>query len=252
MARDPAFEVVLTGETEPGETLLVGMAGLGVAGLTATDYLVTHIENTQIGHVRTRNLPDITPFTDGRPRHPIRLYSAPDSNVTVLISEVFLPPMVADPLADTVLDWANTQGIGEITVLYGAPFPHSEEEHRVFHVATDGYRAAHFPTEEPDIGPLAGGFFDGVISELVVRSLDGDAPPTGVLITPTHLPGPDFDAALRLLDALEPVYGIEVTEVELERRAEEMRQYYEELAGRMQAMQEARQEEEYSSDRMFM
>jgi uncharacterized protein len=252
MARDPAFEIVLTGETEPGETLLVGMAGLGVAGLTATDYLVTNIENNQIGHVRTRNLPDITPFTEGRPRHPIRLYSAPDSNVTVLISEVFLPPPVADPLTDAVLDWVETHGIGEITVLYGAPFPHSEEEHRVFHVATDEYRTAHFPTEEPEIGPLPGGFFDGVVAELVVRSLDGEAPPTGVLVTPTHLPGPDFEAALRLLDALEPVYGIEVTEVELQRRAEEMRQYYEDLVGRMQAMQEAGREEEYSSDRMFM
>jgi uncharacterized protein len=252
MARDPAFEVTLTREAELGEKLLVGTAGLGVAGLTATDHLVTHLETTQVGHLRTRNLPDITPFTDGQPRHPIRLYSAPDADVTVLVSELFLPTWVADPLTDAVLEWADTHGVAEITVLYGAPFPHSEAEHLVFHVGTEDYRAEHFPDEEPDVGPLAGGFFDGVIAEFLVRSLDDRAPPTGVLITPTHLPGPDFDAALRLLDALEPVYGIHVDEEELQERAEEMRQYYEELAQRMQAFQERPEEGEYSGDRMFM
>ena len=255
MAREPSFEVALTEDTEPGEKLLIGMAGVGVAGLTATDYLVTHIETNQIGHVKTENLPDITPFTEGVPRHPIRLYSATDSDVTVLISEVFLPVWVADPLTDALVGWADGHGIEEITVLYGAPFPHSEEEHLVFHVSTEGYRTEHFPEEGANIGPLAGGFFDGVIGELMVRSLDNEAPPTGVLITPTHLPGPDFDAALRLLDTLEPVYGIEVDEAELQERAEEMKQYYKELAQRMQALQEeaqAQEGQEYPSNRMFM
>lgn len=253
MAREPSFEVTLTEDTEPGEKLLLGMAGVGVAGLTATDYLVTHIETNQIGHVTTQNLPDITPFTEGTPRHPIRLYSATGSDITVLISEVFLPVWVADPLADALLDWTARNGIGEITVLHGAPFPHSEEEHLVFHVSTADYRAEHFPDGETAIDPLAGGFFDGVISELLVRSLGDNAPPTGVLITPTHLPGPDLDAALRLLDALEPTYGIEVDEGELQDRADEMREYYDELVQRMQALQDtAREDQEYPGDRMYM
>ncbi|WP_254839744.1 proteasome assembly chaperone family protein [Natronomonas marina] len=255
MAQEPSFEVALTEDTVQGGKLLVGMAGVGVAGLTATDYVVTHAETNQIGHVKTQNLPDITPFTEGQPRHPIRLYDAIDVDVTVLISEVFLPVWVADPLTDAVLEWTDGHGIEEITILYGAPFPHSEDEHLVFHVGTEAYRAEHFPSEEPDIGPLAGGFFDGVIGELLIRSLDGEAPPTGALITPTHLPGPDFDAAIRLLDTLEPVYGIEVDEAELQERAEQMEQYYEELAQRMQALQDgaqAQEGQEYPNNRMYM
>lgn len=253
MPSEPAFEVRETGETRPGETLLVGTAGLGVAGLTAADYLVTNVETTQVGHVRSRGLPDITPFSEGQPRHPIRLYSTADSDVTVLISELFLPVAVAELWADAVLDWAAKRSISEVTALHGAPFPHEPEEHVVFHVATDEYRERHFAGEDaPDIGPLAGGFFDGILGELLTRSLDGDAPPTGVLVTPTHLPGPDFDAALRLLDALGPVCGVEIDEQELRERAAEMKQYYEDLAERMQTMREEQATEDYPSDRMYM
>jgi uncharacterized protein len=256
MSEAPAFEVVTTSETSPGERLVVGMAGLGVAGLTAVDYLVSHVETEQIGHVRTRNLPDITPFSEGRPRHPVRLYSAPESDVTVLVCEVFLPVPVADPLADALLAWVDRAAVREVTVLQGSPFPHREEEHVVFHVGTGDYREAHFRTDgAPDIAPLPGGFFDGVVGELLVRALDGEAPPTGVLVTPTHLPGPDLDAAIRLLDALEPVCGIAVDEADLRERAAEMERYFEELAERMQGMQEADlggEATDYPANRMFM
>jgi uncharacterized protein len=255
MPADPSFTVELTSETAPGERLLVGMAGVGVAGLTAADYLVDNVETEQIGHVRTRNLPDITPFTNGEPRHPIRLYSATGSDVTVLISEVFLPTWVADPLTDALLGWAEGHGVEEVTVLHGTPFPHREEEHLVYHVATDAYRERHFSEDGPGFEPLPGGFFDGVIGELLVRTLDGDGPATGVLVTPTHPPGPDLDAALRLLDALEPVCGIEVDEAELRDRAEEMERYFSDLAERMQAMQEAEsttEGQDYPANRMFM
>ncbi|MFC7177161.1 PAC2 family protein [Halosegnis marinus] len=103
--------------------------------------------------------------------------------------------------------------------------------------------------------PPCRGFFDGVVGELLARSLDGDAPPAGVLVTPTHLPGPDFDAALRLLDALEPVYGIEVDESALRERAAETKQYYADLAERMAALQEGTSGgdgREYPGDRMYM
>jgi len=254
MPGEPSFEVVQTDETEPGTSLLLGMAGIGVAGLTATDYLVSHVETNQIGHVRTRNLPDITPFSDGVPRHPMRLYGTAASDVTVLISEVFPPVGIADPFSDAILEWASANDIREITALYGAPFPHSETEHVVFRVCTPDYLEERFP-EDSDIDPLAGGFFDGVLGELMLRSLDGEAPPMGALVTPTHLPGPDLEAALRLIGALESVYGITVAEEELRERSREMQQYYEELTKRMQALQEgARAGEglEYPDDRMYM
>lgn len=242
-------------EADLDDTLIVGMAELGVGGLTAVDHCVTHLDSTLVGHVRSRNLPDLTPFSEGVPRQPMRLYSLDGTDVSVLISEVFLPVWVAEPLADALIETATEQDVEEITVLNGSQFPHRETEHAVYHVATDEYRERHFEADDPELPPMAGGFFDGVISEVLVRGLEGEAPPVGVLITPTHPPGPDLDAALRFLDALETIYDLEVDETELRDRAEEMKRHYEELAQRMQALSEGEpgyRSRDFPEDRMYM
>ncbi len=253
MPGEPAFEMVLEGDLDGA--LVVGMAELGVGELTTVDYCATNMESTPIGHVRSRNLPDLTPFSDGVPRQPMRLYSLDGTGVSVLVSEVFLPVWVAEPLADALIETATDQGVEEITVLNGSQFPHRESEHAVYHVATDEYRDRHFGGEDPELPPMAGGFFDGVISELLVRGLEGEAPSVGVLVTPTHPPGPDLDAALRFLDALETIYGLEVDETELRERAAETKRYYEELAQRMQALREEETPylgRDFPEDRMYM
>jgi uncharacterized protein len=248
---EPSFELRSEPEAEPGDTLLVGTANLGLAGLTALDYLVSHSHTERIGHVHTRKLPDITPFTEGEPRRPMRLYTAPDSRITVLLSEVFVPVGAGEPFADAVATWAGEHGIAEVGVLHGVPFPHGPDEHVVFHVSTPGFRERRL---DDTVEPLSGGFFDGLVGELLVRGLDGAAPPTGVLVTPTHPPGPDFDGAFRFLDALERLYGLAVDETELRTRSEETRRYFQELADRMRAVEEAEGagRRDRPEDRMYM
>ncbi|WP_430505729.1 proteasome assembly chaperone family protein [Haloparvum sp. PAK95] len=295
----PTLDVEITAQAPLGDVLVVGVADPGVAGLSATDHLVSALETTQVGHVSTRHLPDLTPFSEGRPRHPIRLYTAPAADLTILVGEVFLPVGIADQFADALTEWVATTGIDEITVVHGAPFQHAETDHVVSHVATDEYRARHFDSDGTAVGddaaeagasghedaeagtsgedvpgedtpgddtpgddapgqeipPLSGGFFDGVLGELLVRGMEGDLPPVGVLVTPSHPPGPDLDGALRLLGSLRTVYGVDVDETDLRRRADEMRQYYRELSERMQSLrdgEEGRRGEEYPHDRMYM
>lgn len=248
---EPSFDVVTPVDVPAGGSLLVGVADVGVAGLTAADYLVAQSDATEVGYVRSHGLPDITPFSDGVPRHPIRIYRLPESDLTVLLSEAFVPADVTDALADALSGWIERRAHEDVTVLFGAPFPHSEEEHVLFRVTTDGYDARH----DDAIDPLAGGYFDGIVGELMTRSLVNELPPAGVLVTPTHLPGPDIDAALRLLDGAERVHGVSVDESELEARADEMHQYYADLAQRVQALRNADQPyppEENPDDRMFM
>lgn len=246
-----SFEIRTDPAADVGDTLVIGAANPGLAGLTAIDYLVTHTHTEQVGHVATRNLPDITPFTDGVPRHPMRMYTAAGSAVSILISETPVPVMAGDPLADAVEAWVTEHEIEEVGIVHGVPFPHRPDEHVVFHVGTDGFRERRIG--DSDIGPLAGGFLDGVVGELVLRSLDGRLPPTGALITPTHPPGPDFDGAFRILDAIGSLYGLEVDETELRARSEEVKRYFEELADRMQSLEQGDiGSRDYPEDRMFM
>jgi len=133
----PAFEFDVAPDAVAGSRLVVGTASPGMVGLSAVDYLVTHADTTQIGQVTARGLPDVTPFSDGTPRYPSRLYSVADVDVTVLLSEVFLPVGVGEPFVDALVDFTDGHGIEEVTVVYGVPFPPGPDEHAAFYVATE-------------------------------------------------------------------------------------------------------------------
>lgn len=253
MAREPEFEVVTGSETTLSETLLIGVTDFGVAGLTAVDYLTSEHDMDQVGHVQSRNVPDITPFTDGKPRRPIRLYDDPDENVSVLLSEVFLPVWSAEYVAHALFEWLPSTAVSELAIPFGAPLPHTEEEHLVTGVGTDDFPDRRFA--DADVEPLTGGFFDGIVGELVSRGMNDDAVPVGVFVTPAHYPGPDFDAAIRLLDGLEPAYDITIDLTELRERSLEMKRHYQEIADRLQSLQQDEvplQSRDFPEDRMFM
>ena len=237
----PAFDVTHT--ESPGEALLCGLSEYGLAGLTAANYLVERLDLAEVGHVSTAELPTITPFEEGRPRHHTRLFSREDCPVTVLVGELFVPPAAAVPFADAICDWAAEE-VDELVVLSGVPIAHGPDDHRAFYVATDGYRERRLA--DRDVPAMAGGFLDGVNAAVTRLGLDTDLE-TCVFATPAHAQTPDVDAALRLLDAVTTVYDLEVDTEPLEAYAQRVQRYYAELADRME-----NQEERSSDDRMYM
>ncbi|USZ68188.1 PAC2 family protein [Halorussus salilacus] len=234
---------------EPQETLLAGFSQFGLAGLTAVDFLVDQLDFEETGHVTADQLPAITPFENGRPRHHTRLFSHADRELTVLVGELFVPVWAAKPFSDAVLDWTETNDVEEIAVLNGITMPHAPEEHQVFYVATDDYRERRLAdagagTEVP---PMGRGFLDGVNAELVARGMRSSLR-TAVFVTPVHAQAPDVDAAIRLLETVEQVYGLDVDTEPLEAFAAEVREYYEELSNRLSERADA----EMPEDRMYM
>ncbi|MWG36052.1 proteasome assembly chaperone family protein [Halomarina oriensis] len=237
----PTFDV--TDTESSADALVCGFSEYGLAGLTAANYLVEHLDLSEVGHVTTAELPTITPFEDGRPRHHTRLFAGDDAPVTVLVGELFVPPAAAAPFADAISAWA-TDTVDELVVLSGVPIAHGPEDHRAFSVATDGYRDRRLA--DTDIAPMGGGFLDGVNAAVTRLGLDTDLE-TCVLATPAHGQTPDVDAALRLLDAVTTVYGLDVDTEPLETYADRVQRYYTELADRME-----RRDERSSDDRMYM
>ena len=252
MASRHEFDVDSDAPSDAGNTLIFGQSHLGMAGVTAVDYLVRHLDSTKIGNISPTELPAITPFEEGVPRHHSRLYSLDGTDMLVLVGELFVPVPAARAYTDAVMEWARDRQIEEVAALHGVPFPHGPEEHDVFHVATPAYRERRLAGDR--FKPLKGGFLDGVLGEFLQRSLDDDALETGVYVTPTHPPGPDVEAALKLLDALERIYGVDVDETELRELGEELKQYYEQLAQRMNQAQgdESLSSHDYPEDRMYM
>ncbi len=233
-------------EGQPSKTLVVGMSEFGLAGLTAVDFLVQHLGLEETGHVKTDDLPSITPFEDGRPRHHTRLFSSDEHDLTVLAGELFVPLGAVRPFADAVMDWTERNGVDEIVVLSGIVAPHGPDQHGVYYVATDDYR----PRVEDELEAMGGGFLEGVHADLVARGIDTSLS-VGVLVTPVHPPAQDVEAALRLIHAFEDVYDVEIDTAPLEEYARELRQHYEHLADRME-MFEKESRRRISEDRAYM
>lgn len=235
-------------DSEPTETLLCGFSEFGLAGLTAVDYLTTQLDLEQVGHIAVEQLPAITPFENGTPRHHTRLFSRDGFDLTVLVGELFVPPFAAGPFAESILDWTASEGVSEVVLVSGVPIAHGPDDHRAFYIASPDYQAEH-DLSSTDVSPMAGGFLDGVNGAITSRGIDSPLR-TCVLTTPAHAQTPDVEAALRLLGAVETVYDFDIDTGPLEEFAAEISNHYEELAQRMEA-----QQEELGSpvdDRMFM
>jgi len=238
----PRFSV--THESDPSETLVAGFSSFGLAGLTATDYLIKNLDLEQTGFVRAEGLPSITPFAKGRPRHPIRLYSADDLDVTVLVAEQFVPPALGERLAEAILDWTESAGVSEIAVLSGVPIPHGPDAHRTFYVATDDYRERRL--DDGTVPPMESGFLDGTNASLLERGIDSPLG-VGVFVTPVHAQAPDADAAVRLVDTIDETYDLGVDSDPLVSFAADVRRHYEDLAEQIED-----REPDGTYDRMYM
>jgi uncharacterized protein len=91
------------------------------------------------------------------------------------------------------------------------------------------------------------GYLDGVPATLLSDGMDS-ALRVGVFVTPVHERAPDVEAALRLIETLDAVYGIGIDTDPLAAFAADVQQYYADLAARLDQVPEEQQPE----DRMYM
>jgi uncharacterized protein len=247
MSGDHAAESTfhISDRSAPSTTVVAGFSAFGLAGLTAVNYLVDHLDLEETGHVTADSLPAITPFEDGRPRHHSRFFSRPDLELTVFVNELFLPTSVAGPFADALLDWTDEHDVTEVVVLSGVSYAHGPDEHAAFYVASDDYRNRRL--DGVDIAPMGRGFLDGVNAALMHRGIESSLR-TAVFITPVHAQVPDVPAAIRLIEAFDRVYDLGIDAGPLEEFAQTIEQYYRDLAARLSEVDDRQLPE----DRMYM
>lgn len=227
------------------EPVVAGFSEFGLAGLTTVDYLADQLSMEPVGHVRTDGLPSITPFSEGRPRHPTRLHASDDVPITTLVGEQFVPLWAAETYGASLLEWVDGTGVDELCLVRGVPMAHGPEAHQTYWIATEDFQECRL--EASDLEPMGNGFLDGVPATLLERGMDTELA-VGVLVTPVHPQTPDADAALRLLEGVVEVYGVDVDVGPLEAFAEQVRSYYGELAERL----DAEAERDRPEDRMYM
>lgn len=235
-ADQPSFHIEQREELS-AETLIAGFSTFGLAGLTAADYIVDQLDLEERGHITVDQLPTITPFENGTPRHHTRFFSHDDRDVTVLVGDLFIPPFAAEAFSTALLEWTTETDISEVTVLSGVPIPHGPDGHQVFYVASEDYQENRLADAE--LPPMGNGLLDGVNAGLMQRGMETSCA-TGILTTPVHAQAPDVDAALRLIESAQSIYDLGLDTEPLEAFAAEVKNYYEGLSQHLEAVEPER------------
>ncbi len=103
-------------------TLIAGFPGPGLIGSISTNYIIDKLNMRQIACVES---PFIVPgviYTDGKLRHPFRLYANELGNVCVLTCEAPILIQGIHSVLDTVMKWSVNNVIEEVLVLEGIAF----------------------------------------------------------------------------------------------------------------------------------
>lgn len=221
--------------------LVEGLPGVGLVGKIATDHIVDSFEMTQYASCHCEGLPDVAVYHEGSPdvSPPVRIYADTDRNLLALQSDVPVSPSDATGFASCLTNWLAEHNV---TPLYLSGLPTSEKNGtpELHGIATG---AGESVLDEHNIPrPSASGMISGPIGALLSHAARSDLTSVG-LVVESNPQFPDPEAArVLLVDAIQPLAGIEIDTSKLIDQAEEIADAREQLAERMsQADEESSQ-----------
>jgi uncharacterized protein len=221
--------------------LVEGLPGVGLVGKIATDHLVETLDMSHYATCHCDGLPDVAVYHEGEADvlGPVRVYVDPDRDLLALQSDVPVSPADAEEFSACITGWLADQ---DATALYlsGLPTQEKSSPPAMHGVATND--AADLLDEHDVPRPSEGGMISGPTGALLSQAAGHDLDALG-LVVQSNPQFPDPEAARTLLvDAIQPITGVDVDTSKLVEQAEEIAQAREQLAQRMsQAAEESSQ-----------
>ena len=100
-------------------TLIAGFPGAGLVGSISTSYIINKLHMNQIACVESEFIVPGVIYSEGKLRHPFRLYSNQEGDVCVLVCEAPIIIQGMHSVLDTVMKWALNNNVKEVMVLDG-------------------------------------------------------------------------------------------------------------------------------------
>jgi uncharacterized protein len=100
-------------------TLIAGFPGAGLVGSISTSYIINKLHMNQIACVESEFIVPGVIYSEGKLRHPFRLYSNQEGDVCVLVCEAPIIIQGMHSVLDTVMKWALNNNVREVMVLDG-------------------------------------------------------------------------------------------------------------------------------------
>lgn len=240
--RSSIFIEDLKTDINPGATVILGFAGIGLIGPIIANQLIEQIPDIkEIGWITSEYLPPIAVFYQGVLRHPFRLFYTPQHNLIVGICEVpFQIPTAYNDLSKTICNWALNEDVKakEIVIFQGIPQRGIIDDYPVYYAAEENLvpklEAAKLEKVEKGIivGPEA-----TILNEALTNKLQAYALFTPVLEIPTP------EGAAAIIEVLNELYHLNIETKSLIEEGKEIKGRMLELAQKAQQYQSQQQQQ---------
>ncbi|MDA0755770.1 MAG: PAC2 family protein [Crenarchaeota archaeon] len=213
----PEAEIYEIGKNKlKNPTIFVGFVGAGLVGTIAVDHMINELDMKEVGFLRSKHLPPLTVFMQGRLRHPFRIYSNNDGSICAIICEVIISKDGVYNIAMAILDWAEKKGSNEIIVLDGVA-DKKHDGNTFFAAEVDMCRVM----EEKNIQMIPHGFIagisGGILNECLIRKIRGIT-----LLVKANESTPDPMAAATIIDAVNRIYKTKIDTKNLKKQKKQI------------------------------
>lgn len=243
--------------------LIAGFPGPGLVGSISTSYIINRLRMQQIACVESDFIVPGVIYTEGKLRHPFRLYSNEEGSVCVLVCEAPIMIHGMHSVLDTVTKWALNNKVKQVMVLDGIAvegipnlerkpiimssdgeiadaaslIPDTEEEPNDKEIQTEYGAERNIYQSTAFIGGLAGGLLSSCLSNglaskaLFISSTRGIPDPEGAAIL------------LESLDKITDEKSLEIDTQHLRKQGAALRRRMEKIIQSLRDQQQQPQEE---------
>jgi len=178
-----------------------GFPGFGLVGMIATEYLINHLDTTEIGRIWSKDLPPIVAIQDSELVQPLQIFYNKKHNLLIVQGLAAMHGSEWD-ISEAIAKLATDLKAKEIIALEGVGATSGGGE-AVFAYSTDAKKQKVL---KADFTLMEKGIIVGITGALLVNTKDKISTVCFLAETQTGLP--DSKAAAKLVEALDKYLGL--------------------------------------------
>jgi uncharacterized protein len=219
LSEKDGFRIIETGSIPKNAVMINGLPDVGLVGLLAASHIITSLNLEEVGSLESERLPPMIVLHGGLPKSPVRIFA--NNSLSVLISETAIPGSLLRPLANDLVEWAQSNEVQLMLSLGGMAVANRQDIDmpKVFAAISEkGLESKLDGAAEI----LEEGYIVGAYG-LLLRKCAETSIPAIALLTQAYYNYPDPEAAAASLTAVNKILRLNIDTSELLKRGEEIR-----------------------------